>query len=282
MKDIKITEMFYSLQGEGKFTGVPSVFFRTFGCNFTCSGFGMPKGKVSSERFSVDPEAFTDLTNMPLLDTGCDSYASWDPRFRHLAEELDVEAAVQRVLDLLPNKEFRNEHLVITGGEPLIHVWQPFYIKFLAHPAFKNLKGLTFETNGTQTMPHKFSQFLKDWNQEHGGNALTFSVSPKLPCSGEPWVKAIKPSVVYGYSKIAETYLKFVVAADHNDLTDVINAVEEYKCFGFDGDIYLMPLGGVEDVYNQNKTGVAEMAMKLGWRFSDRLQCSLWQNAWGT
>ena len=38
---LKISEIFYSAQGEGRFVGVPSVFLRTFGCNFTCGGFGM-------------------------------------------------------------------------------------------------------------------------------------------------------------------------------------------------------------------------------------------------
>jgi len=33
---LKVSEIFYSAQGEGRFVGVPSVFLRTFGCNFTC------------------------------------------------------------------------------------------------------------------------------------------------------------------------------------------------------------------------------------------------------
>ena len=37
MRKLKIAEIFYSLQGEGKWAGVPSVFLRTFGCNFQCS-----------------------------------------------------------------------------------------------------------------------------------------------------------------------------------------------------------------------------------------------------
>ena len=46
---LKVSEIFYSAQGEGRFVGVPSVFLRTFGCNFTCPGFGMPRGEASKE-----------------------------------------------------------------------------------------------------------------------------------------------------------------------------------------------------------------------------------------
>ena len=49
MSKLKIAELFYSIQGEGRYMGVPSVFLRTFGCNFKCAGFGMPTGKSSQE-----------------------------------------------------------------------------------------------------------------------------------------------------------------------------------------------------------------------------------------
>ena len=40
MDKLRYSEIFYSVQGEGRFVGVPSVFFRVFGCNFNCHGFG--------------------------------------------------------------------------------------------------------------------------------------------------------------------------------------------------------------------------------------------------
>ena len=46
---MRIAEIFYSIQGEGQWAGVPSIFLRTFGCNFKCAGFGMPRGKKTTE-----------------------------------------------------------------------------------------------------------------------------------------------------------------------------------------------------------------------------------------
>ena len=281
MSKIKVAELFYSIQGEGRFMGVPSVFLRTFGCNFTCGGFGLPKGEVSKERDDVAARIveFKTYKDLPLVSTGCDSYASWDVRFKHLSPMLTTDAIVDAIMDMLPHKSWKDEHLVITGGEPLLG-WQRAYPDLLDHEKMRSLAELTFETNGSQEIDDKFSEYLKT-NWRNGWNTLTFSVSPKLSVSGEKWEEAIRPEVVKQYEDHGYTYLKFVVATKY-DAAEAEQAVNEYRKAGFTGPVYLMPVGGVESVYQMNNRNVAELAMKMGWRYSDRLQVPLFKNEWGT
>src|SRR6187402_924568 len=75
-----ISEIFYSLQGEGELTGVPSVFVRTSGCNLRCSWCDTP-------------------------------YASWNP-------EGEPRSVAQIVSAVQAHASAR--HVVLTGGEPMI------------------------------------------------------------------------------------------------------------------------------------------------------------------
>ena len=145
------------------------------------------------------------------------------------------------------------------------------------------LKEITFETNGTQKLSVDFSEYLfQEWTRfGRDYDQLTFSVSPKLSVSGEKWEDAIKPEIVKEYQNIGYTYLKFVVASRY-DVAEAEQAVNEYRKEGFSGPVYLMPVGGVESVYELNARSVAVMAMERGWRYSDRLQVPLFKNEWGT
>ena len=80
---MRIAEIFRSLQGEGRLTGVESVFVRTSGCNLRC-------------RF-------------------CDTqYSSWEPEGDYFSVA-EVVAAVERLA-----AEAALGHVVVTGGEPMI------------------------------------------------------------------------------------------------------------------------------------------------------------------
>ena len=287
MSKIKIAELFYSIQGEGRYMGVPSVFLRTFGCNFKCAGFGMPRGEMSHEATDIAAthtmiEAFQKYEDLPLVSTGCDSYASWHPDFKELSPMLTSEAIVDRIMEIIPHNEWKDEHLVITGGEPLLG-WQRAYPDLLSHPKMAGLKEITFETNGTQKLTEEFKEYLVQWQMPNMDFAreVTFSVSAKLPCSGEKWEEAILPEVVCEYEDFGTAYLKFVIA-NEQDFADAKRATEEYRKAGFTGHVYLMPVGGVESVYTLNNRAVAIMAMNAGLRYSDRLQVPLFKNEWGT
>lgn len=75
-----ISEIFYSLQGEGLLTGVPSVFVRTSGCNLRCNWCDTP-------------------------------YASWNPE----GKPWRIEQIVREV-----QSHPTARHVVLTGGEPMI------------------------------------------------------------------------------------------------------------------------------------------------------------------
>lgn len=202
---IKISEIFYSLQGEGQFAGVPSIFIRTFGCNFNCSGFGMPEGELSQERMNIDPAKYTKFDDLPLVATGCDSYGSWDPRFKNLSQDLEIDEIVAQVLKLLPESRFvqsngNDVHLILTGGEPLLG-WQKQYPLLLKSLSLWGLKNLTFETNGTQALDADLKNYLKEAHFK-----TTFSVSPKLKISGHSFSDAIKPDVVSDYAEVGNVF----------------------------------------------------------------------------
>jgi organic radical activating enzyme len=284
MSKLKIAELFYSIQGEGRYMGVPSVFLRTFGCNFKCAGFGMPRGEMSHEATDIAAThkmitPFTKYEDLPLVSTGCDSYASWHPDFKDLSPMLTSEAIADRIMEILPQDHWKDEHLVITGGEPLLG-WQRAYPDLINNSRMRGLKEITFETNGTQKLTPEFKGFLAKWNSEVG-KELTFSVSAKLPCSGEKWEEAILPEVVCEYEEVGTAYLKFVIATEQ-DFADAECAIAAYRKAGFKGHVYLMPVGGVESVYALNNKNVAILAMKNGLRYSDRLQVPLFKNEWGT
>ena len=296
---LRYSEAFYSVQGEGKFVGVPSVFLRTFGCNFRCMNFGLDRsepmrdakqkqGVIHNQEVQGLLDKGVHLTtvefeDLPIIHTGCDTYASIYPEFKHLNRKAGVDEVVEHLLSLTPNGHWvqdngQDVHLIITGGEPLL-AWQKLYVELFEHERMKDLKNVTFETNTTQNL----YPALRDYFNNQDRITVTWSCSPKLSVSGESWADAIKPDVAVDYSSVSgsDIYLKFVVA-DRTDIEEAGRAVEEYRSAGLECPVYLMPLGGRSEEYNLNVQEVADICMEKGWRFTPRLHISLFGNAWGT
>ncbi len=296
---LRYSEAFYSVQGEGKFVGVPSVFLRTFGCNFRCMNFGLDRSEPMRDEkqksgiiHNQEVQGLLDteihkttnrFEDLPIIHTGCDTYASIYPEFKHFNRLATVDEVVEHLISLLPEGKWtmdngQDVHLIMTGGEPLL-AWQRLYIKLFEHPKMKDLKNVTFETNTTQMLHTSFKDYLAHQNRFE----VTWSCSPKLSVSGEPWETAIKPAVARDYASVdgSDMYLKFVVA-DRTDIDEAGRAVAEYRKAGIECPVYLMPLGGRSEEYNLNVQEVANICMEKGWRFTPRLHISLFGNAWGT
>ena len=309
MNKLKYSEMFYSLQGEGRYVGVPSLFLRLFGCNFECRGFGQDRDRskwLDHDKMphNQDYPNASSLEDLPVPHVGCDSSFSWGKKWGHLASYDDIDTIIKK-MDMVDWYGKKNSewitgdispallqddgvHLVITGGEPLLKGFQPGIFELMKHPELKT-RFITFETNGTQIFsPHDYCSegyMFPDHHGKFGVNknaGITFSVSPKLSNSGEAWTDAIRPEALASYNAwpYSYLYLKFVVR-DEEDMEQVHEAVRVYDHARIDIDaVYLMPEGALDHQMEEQK--IAELALKYGYKYSPRLHLNLFGNEWGT
>lgn len=286
MKRLGYSELFYSLQGEGLYTGTPSIFLRLFGCNFRCKSFGRSLGtefgKYNPEVKDVidNIDEYKSFNELPLVKTGCDSYGSVYPEFKRFAKFESPYEVAEKITSLLPDNRFsNNKHLVMTGGEPLLPGWQKSFVDLFDTLIDSDLSHVTFETNGTQILHDDVADKL--W----GLNIFcTFSVSSKLAPSGETFEDAIKPDAIRSYLTIADSlFFKWVIATE-KDVDEVNRAIDAYSQHIDMSNIpiYVMPVGGTTESYFLNNKRVAEIALKNGWKYSPRLQVDLWKNRWGS
>ena len=301
--------MFYSLQGEGRYVGVPSVFLRLFGCNFECRGFGqdrdksnwLPEEQMPHNRDYPDVKSIVDL---PVPTFGCDSSFSWGKKWGHLAQYDDIDTIVKKMNETVNwyGQKERMEgdisaalkqddavHLVITGGEPLLKGFQQGVFELMAHPDLLT-RYVTIETNGTQIFsPYDYfaghNYMFPDHHRKFGVNknaGITWSVSPKLSNSGESWSEAIRPEALASYNAwpYSYLYLKFIIRGEY-DLVEVEQAISEYDKAGVNiCAVYLMPEGAVDHQMEELK--IAKIALKHGYKYSPRLHLNLFGNEWGT
>jgi 7-carboxy-7-deazaguanine synthase len=214
MQPLKISEIFYSIQGEGMLAGVPSVFVRLTGCNLRCDWCDTP-------------------------------YASWAPEGENKFLGT-ILADVRRNLA---------SHVVVTGGEPMIH---PGIVQ-LTKRLKEHDQHITIETAGTV-----FEPVVCD----------LMSISPKLANStpvrreGGRWAEQhdrlrYQPDVLKQLMAAYPYQLKFVVRQPP-DMVEVRSIVKD---IGADRDRVLLMAEGTDagTIYERSQW-IAEACKEFGYR----------------
>ena len=245
---IYLVEHFYSIQGEGKYVGTPSLFFRFGGCNMKCEGFGCV------ERASDGSEV-----------VGCDTVYAVNKE--HFAQNWQSVNAACELLDILNEYTLPNAvDIVLTGGEPLIYANDPIFVEFLEALVAKGHR-ITFETNGSLNV-----DFLK-----HGVyKECIFALSVKLTNSGEPFSKRVRGEVIASLATNAkDAFFKFSIDADSINAA-LEDEIAQIAAFVPQTQIYCMPLGGDKRSVEANTQPLIEFCKHKGYNFSDRLHIRIW------
>lgn len=224
-----ISEKFYSIQGEGRTTGFPAIFLRLSGCNLLCQ----------SENWV------------------CDSIKVWKKGTKTAFEDVFTDEEINHLKC--------DAHLVITGGEPLLH--QSALIDFLHwfERTHFFIPYIEIETNGTIEPSGGLLRFVKNWN-----------VSPKLSTSGEIKPKRYNEDALRAFNMYPQTMFKFVISVEE-DIDEI------FSDFGWlqKKKITLMPAGENQKELNKIRLMVIELCKKHYLKYCDRLHIVAWNKKTG-
>jgi len=234
VKKLPVSEVFYSIQGEGQTMGIPAVFLRLGGCNILCQ----------SESWI------------------CDTIEVWRKSKALPFEEVLGEEYEKLLLN-------HKVHLVITGGEPLIH--QKMIVEFFNYFVKKHrvYPIIEIETNATIEPSEDILGWVDYWN-----------VSPKLSNAGEQNTKKVRinPKALNLFkNQLANSIFKFVIEKE-SDLNEVI---EDYGPHILMDQVVLMPAGSSQEELLRTRLLVAELCRKNQLRYSERLHVVIWNQKTG-
>ena len=162
----------------------------------------------------------------------------------------------------------KGAHLVITGGEPLLQ--QDLIVSLLEdlEIALEGLPYVEIETNATILPSEALSELV-----------MQFNVSPKLANSGMSESKRVYPKVMQWFSRQEAISFKFVTSKP-NDIEDIIRDFVEP--FNLDPvQVYLMPAASDFETLRRLSAEIIELCKDTGFRFSSRLQVSVWDECVG-
>ena len=292
------SEVFTSIEGEGPYSGHPTIYVRFAKCNFQCKRFNNPLNlEITNDVLGFDPSNYNTLGELPPIAIGCDSIYSWDSRFKHMWETGSEDNLAQTVIDKLPYNKWKHPGsglpiiLSLTGGEPTLYKKKIPIL--LNHPLFKNLQHILIETNCAVPLDDPFISELSKWILNGCDRKVTWSNSPKLSNSGEDWKNAIQPEIakqqislrymirVPGY---VSQYFKFVCDETDQMFDEVDQAMNEYYAAGIPRNtpIYIMPMACTEEQQFSVAAKVAQQCIDRGYIYCHRLQNSIWGNTIGT
>jgi 7-carboxy-7-deazaguanine synthase len=229
---MRLSEIFFSIQGEGKLVGVPSVFIRASGCNLRC--------------------------------VWCDTpYASWEPQ----GDDVSI-AQILRHVATTPA-----DHVVITGGEPMI---MPEIAELCDE--IKSLgKHITIETAATVFTPVKLD--LASLSPKLANSTPTHREGGRFASAHEKHRLNI-PVIQQFIDESPDFQLKFVVS-DQSDLLEIREIL--HRLHGWkNSDVLLMPEGIDAATLDSRADWIAEICKREGFRFCPRLHVQLYGNKRGT
>ncbi len=242
-----LVEHFFSIQGEGKYAGVPSVFLRFGGCNLRCPGFGS---------YELEEKKIY----------GCDTLrAVYSNLYRRSWHSVADISELERIVRKYENRISYLPDIVITGGEPMIYADNSLFCSMLELLAERGHR-ITIETNATIAPPLKRYEIYKE---------ITFAMAVKLSCSGEQKNRRVVPKAIEAIATMTKnSFFKFTLDRELVQ-KDGAKQIAEI-CEGYDNEIYCMPLGGSEEELRKNAPAVAKFCISHGYRYSDRLHVRLW------
>ncbi len=245
--DLYLVEHFFSIQGEGRYAGVPSIFLRFGGCNLRCPGFGS---------FEIEGKRIYGCDTVRAVYSGL--YAKrWHP----VTRLCEIEERLFEYEDAL---SYRPD-VVITGGEPMIYVDHPIFRELMERLVAGGYR-ITVETNATIAPSIRRDPFYKE---------VTFAMAVKLSGSGEPEHKRIVPEAIETLAtQTKNSFFKFTLdrALAEGDGGAQIARI----CTRYDNEIYCMPLGSDAQELQSNAPAVVAFCLEHGYRYSDRLHVRLW------
>jgi organic radical activating enzyme len=271
-----ISSDFYSIQGEGISSGIPSYFVRLGICNLTCGMSRAFTNNLMKDKSLEDGEIFEgDLHKEGKATWTCDSTSQWLWR----SEDKDFQYLIDQWKEQGIYEQIRNGtiHIIWTGGEPTIKGHQEAINNFTEYwrnfddQQSKHVPGYDesfspyyeIETNGTIVIEDKLLIFLDQIN-----------CSPKLSNSGMTEKQRIVPAAIKRIMEHDNYQFKFVISTE-DDVKEIFRDFIEPFNIPLK-NVVAMP--GLDDVANfeERTRFVMEMAKKYKFRGMTRLHIAAW------